>query len=354
MKALVLAGGRGVRLRPITHTSAKQLVPVANKPILFYAIESVVAAGIKEIGMIVGDTESEVRSAVGDGGRWGAKITYIRQSGPLGLAHAVKEAEPFLRGSPFVMYLGDNLVPAGIGAFVNQFERTEPDALVLLARVRAPERFGVAELRDGRLIRLEEKPKVPRSDLALVGVYLFGDRIFDAVDAIRPSARGELEVTDAIQWLIDNDGRVEPHVIDSWWRDTGRLEDLLEANRKVLETLQPSNEGTIVGESRIVGNVAVGKGTEIIDSVVRGPAIIGERTRLINSYVGPNTSIGSEVEIERSEIEHSVVLDGSHICDAGVKIEDSLIGKHVVIRRTKALPKALRFMLGDHSEVELT
>jgi glucose-1-phosphate thymidylyltransferase len=354
VKALVLAGGRGVRLRPITHTSAKQLVPIANKPILFYAIESVVAAGIKEIGMIVGDTEGEVRSAVGDGGAWGATITYIRQSGPLGLAHAVKEAEPYLRGSPFVMYLGDNLVPSGIGGFVEQFERSQPDALVLLAKVRAPERFGVAELHDGRLIRLEEKPKTPRSDLALVGVYLFADRIFEAVHAIKPSARGELEITDAIQWLIDHEGRVEPHVIDSWWRDTGRLEDLLEANRKVLETLQPSNEATIVGQSRIVGNVALGKGVEIVDSVVRGPAIVGARTRIVNSYVGPNTSIGCDVVIERSEIEHSVVLDGSQICDAGVKIEDSLIGKQVVIRRTTALPKALRFMLGDHSEVELT
>jgi glucose-1-phosphate thymidylyltransferase len=354
VKALILAGGRGVRLRPITHTSAKQLVPIANKPILFYAIESVVAAGINEIGMIVGDTESEVRSTVGDGSLWGARITYIRQSAPLGLAHAVKEAESYLRGSPFVMYLGDNLVPAGIGSFVQEFERSKPDALVLLARVRAPERFGVAELRDGRLVRLEEKPKTPRSDLALVGMYLFADRIFEAVNAIEPSARGELEITDAIQWLIDHDGRVEPHIIDSWWRDTGRLEDLLEANRKVLETLQPSNEGTIVGQSRIVGNVALGKGVEIVDSVVRGPAIIWARTRIINSYVGPNTSIGSDVEIQGSEIEHSVVLDGSQICDAGVKIEDSLIGKEVIIRRTKELPKALRFMLGDHSEVELT
>ena len=329
-------------------------MPVANKPILFYAIESVVSAGISQIGMIVGDTEDEVRAAVGDGSRWGATVTYIRQSAPLGLAHAVKEAEPYLRGTPFVMYLGDNLVPSGIRGFVERFQLSRPDALVLLAAVPAPERFGVAELRDGQLIKLDEKPAVPRSDLALVGVYLFSDRIFEAVNAIQPSARGELEITDAIQWLIDRKCRIEPHVVDGWWRDTGRLEDLLEANRKVLEGLEPANHGKVVGESRLIGTVVLEDGCEIVDSTIRGPVIVGNGTTIVNSYVGPFTSIGCGVEIRNSEIEHSIVLENSRIIEAGIRIEDSLIGKEVVIRRTEAKPRVLRFMLGDHSQVELT
>jgi glucose-1-phosphate thymidylyltransferase len=358
VKALILSGGKGTRLRPITNTGAKQLVPVANKPILFYVLESVTAAGIHDIGMIVGDTEDEIRTAVGDGSRWGCKVTYIRQSAPLGLAHAVKEAQPFLKGEPFVMYLGDNLVRDGITSFVTQFERAHPDALILLARVKAPEQFGVAELRDGKVVGLEEKPQRPKSDLALVGVYLFTARIFDAIAQIRPSARGELEITDAIQWLIDHDCRVEPHVIEDWWaprwKDTGRLQDLLEANRIILDGLEPRSEGTVTGASQIIGKVVLEKDAQIINSVVRGPAIIGERTRIENSYVGPFTSIYYGVEIRNSEIEHSIVLENSKILDVPVRIEDSLVGRETVIRRTETMPKALRFMLGDHSEVELT
>jgi len=354
MKALILSGGRGTRLRPITHTSAKQLVPVANKPILFYALEGVVAAGITDVGMIVGDTEEEIRAAVGDGSRWGACVTYIRQSAPLGLAHAVREAEAYLKGEPFVMYLGDNLVPDGITSFVRQFQAERPEAMILLAHVQAPERFGVAELRDGQVIGLEEKPAKPKSDLALVGVYLFTPRIFEAVHAIKPSARGELEITDAIQWLMDHGATVKPHVIDGWWKDTGRLEDMLEANRIVLEGLDRRVEGSIQGTSSVIGRVVIEKGAEVLDSVIRGPAIIGEGTRIINSYVGPFTSIYHGVEIRNSEVEHSIILENSKILDAPSRIEDSLVGKDVVIRRTAVMPKALRFMLGDHSEVDLT
>jgi glucose-1-phosphate thymidylyltransferase len=354
MKALILSGGRGTRLRPITHTGAKQLLPVANKPILFYALEGVVAAGITDIGMIVGDTEAEIRAAVGDGSRWGARITYIRQSAPLGLGHAVKEAEAFLQKEPFVMYLGDNLVLDGVTQFVQKFSSSQPDAMILLARVPAPERFGVVELQDGRVVRLEEKPQKPKSDLALVGVYLFTSRIFEAVHAIRPSARGELEITDAIQWLVDHQARVEPHIIDGWWKDTGRLEDILEANRIVLEAIEQRIDGLVKGSSSIIGRVVIETGAEIIDSVVRGPAIIGEGSRIIDSYVGPFTSIYHGVEIRKSEVEHSIVLENSKILDSPMRIEDSLIGRDVVIQRTETLPKALRFMLGDQSRVELT
>ena len=354
MKALILSGGRGTRLRPITHTGAKQLLPVANKPILYYALEAVVAAGITEIGIVVGDTEAEIRAAVGDGRRWGARVDYIRQSAPLGLAHAVKEAQAYLGKERFVMYLGDNLVLDGITGFVREFETSGPDAMILLARVPVPERFGVAELRDGQVIRLEEKPKHPKSDLALVGVYLFTPRVFDAVHAIQPSGRGELEITDAIQWLIDHQARVEPHIIETWWKDTGRLEDILEANRIVLESLERRIEGSVQGASSIIGRVAIGAGTEIVNSVVRGPAIIGKGSRIIDSYVGPFTSIHDGVELHKSEVEHSIVLENSKIIDSPSRIEDSLIGKDVVIQRTETKPKALRFMLGDQSRVELT
>jgi len=353
MKALILAGGLGTRLRPITHTSAKQLVPIANKPILFYALEAVAAAGITEVGMIVGDTEEEIRGAVGDGSRWGTSVTYIRQSAPLGLAHAVKIARPFLGEEPFVMYLGDNLVMNGIVPFLEQFRKTKPDALILLARVPSPERFGVVEVSNGRVVRLEEKPKRPKSDLALVGVFLFTPKVFEAVDAISPSERGELEITDAIQWLTDHGATVDPHIIDGWWKDTGRLEDMLEANRMLLDELEPACRGRVSGDSKLIGKVVVEEGAEIEDSVVRGPAIIGERARIVSSYIGPFTSISSGVEIRNSEIEHSIVLENSKILDIGTKIEDSLIGKDVVLRRTQALPKAVRFMVGDHSEVEL-
>ena len=341
-------------MRPITHTSAKQLVPIANKPILFYGIEALAAAGVTDIGIIVGDTEAEIRGAVGDGSRWKARITYIRQEAPLGLAHAVKIAQPFVQRDNFVMYLGDNLVRDGVVSFVRRFEQKRPDAMILLAQVPQPELFGVAELEDGRVVHLEEKPEKPKSDLVLVGVYLFTPRIFEAANAIEPSIRGELEITDAIQWLLDRGATVEPHVIQGWWKDTGRLEDMLEANRFVLDGVQPSCAGRVDDSSKLVGKVVVEAGAEISNSTIRGPAIVGERSRIINSYIGPFTSIYHDVEIKNSELEHSIVLENSKILDVATKIEDSLVGKEVVIRRTDALPKALRFMLGDRSEVQLT
>jgi len=317
-------------------------------------LEALVAAGITEIGIIVGDTEAEIRAAVGDGSRWQARVTYIRQEEPLGLAHAVKIAEPFIGTDSFVMYLGDNLVRDGVSSFVRRFEERKPDSMVLLAHVPHPELFGVAELKDGRVTRLEEKPLKPRSDLVLVGVYLFTPSIFDAAHAITPSHRGELEITDAIQWLLDHGSNVEPHVIEGWWKDTGRLEDMLEANRFVLDSIQPNVAGTVDAESQLVGKVVIEAGADICNSVIRGPAIIGERTQVINSYIGPFTSVYHGCEIRNSELEHSIVLENSKILDVTSKIEDSLIGKEVVIRRSDDMPKALRFMLGDRSEVQLS
>ncbi|HEY3329925.1 MAG TPA: glucose-1-phosphate thymidylyltransferase [Capsulimonadaceae bacterium] len=355
MKALILSGGRGTRLRPITHTSAKQLVPVANKPILFYAIEAIKNAGITEIGIIVGDTHEEIKAACGDGSQFGCEITYIKQDDPLGLAHAVKIAEDYMAGESFVMYLGDNLVRDGITPLVNEFRTGGNNAQILLAHVPKPNEFGVAELdpATGRVVRLEEKPAKPKSDLALVGVYMFDKTIFTAVNAIKPSPRGELEITDAIQYLIDNDYKVHSHVITGWWKDTGKLEDMLEANRIVLDTLAPRIECEVDKESKLLGKVQVGKGTKIVNSVVRGPAVIGEDCVIENAYVGPFTSIYYGCTLRNSEIEHSIVLEHSSICDIGSRIEDSLIGKNVEVERTDAKPKAYRLMLGDNSVVHL-
>ena len=354
MKGLILSGGKGTRLRPITHTAAKQLVPVANKPILFYAIEAMVDAGIRDIGIIVGDTHLEVREAVGDGSAWGARVTYIQQEAPLGLAHAVKISEEFMAGDDFVMYLGDNLIRGGLQPFVRQFEEDKPDAMILLAHVANPRQFGVAELgEDGRVVRLEEKPPEPRSDLALVGVYLFTRRIFDAVHAIRPSARGELEITDAIQYLIDHQHRVMPHVIKGWWKDTGKLSDMLEANRIMLDDLDSRVEGRLEGNSQVQGRVVIAPDAVLVDTVVRGPAIIGHGARLERTFVGPYTSIGPDVTITGSEIEHSIVLAGSRITNLDGRITDSLLGKDVEICRSDRTPRAHRLMIGDHGRVEL-
>ncbi len=354
MKALVLAGGTGTRLRPITHTSAKQLVPVANKPILFYAIESIREAGIDDIGIIVGDTQAEIRAAVGDGSRWGARITYIPQDAPLGLAHAVWTAREFLGDSPFVMYLGDNLIQHGIQRFVREFEVLGVDALILLTAVEHPEQFGVAELDPGgQVVRLEEKPKHPKTNLALVGVYLFNATVHEAIAQIRPSARNELEITDAIQKLIDTGRRVHSHLHTGWWLDTGKKDDMLEANRVVLDEIQAENLATLDAASRIVGRVRLGAGSELVNSCVRGPAVIGAGCRLVNTFVGPYTSISDGVEIVDSEIEHSIVLDNSKIIRPGSRIEDSLIGRNVEVTRGDRRPAALRLHLGDDSQVSL-
>jgi glucose-1-phosphate thymidylyltransferase len=353
MKALVLAGGSGTRLRPITHTSAKQLVPVANKPVLFYGLEAIRGAGIEEVGIIVGDTAAEIEAAVGDGAAFGLAVTYIRQEAPLGLAHAVLIAQDFLGDDPFVMYLGDNMIIGGISGLVEEFRRTTPDALILLTKVDNPSAFGVAELGgDGRIVRLVEKPADPPSDLALVGVYMFGPSVHDAVRAIKPSSRGELEITEAIQWLVDGGLEVAPHLVEGYWKDTGRLDDMLETNRHLLESIEPSIRGSVDEHSTIIGRVVIEEGASLVRSTVRGPAIIGRGTTLVDTYVGPFTSIYHSCTIERTEIEYSIVLERATIRGLG-RIEDSLIGRDVEVVPSDALPRAHRLMLGDHSRVSV-
>lgn len=353
MKALILSGGKGTRLRPITHTGAKQLVPVANKPILFYAIEAVVNAGITDIGIIVGDTHEEIRAAVGTGERFGARVTYIQQEAPLGLAHAVKIAEPFLKDDRFVMFLGDNLIKDGITPLVEEYTASDANSQILLAHVPNPQEFGVAVLEGGRAVKLIEKPKEPPTDLALVGVYMFDKTIFEAVNAIKPSARGELEITDAIQYLIDQGYRVESHIIKGWWKDTGKLEDMLEANRIILDGLQPENRGSVDGLSQIAGRVSIGEGSSIVNSTIRGPAIIGANCVIENAFVGPYTSINDGCTICSSEVEHSIILENCHIRNIGSRLEDSLLGRNVTITKDSGKPKAYRMMLGDNSAVSV-
>ncbi len=351
MKGLVLSGGKGSRLRPLTYTRAKQLVPVANKPVLFYGIEALAAADVRDIGIVVGDTHEEIRAAVGDGSRWDVTVTYIEQDAPRGLAHAVLISESFIGDEPFVMYLGDNLLNKGITPFVEEFVRTRPAAQILLTRVPDPQMFGVAELADGSVIRLVEKPKEPKSDLALVGVYMFGPEIFESARAIQPSGRNELEITDAIQNLIDRGCVVRPHLVEGWWKDTGKLDDMLEANRLILDTLDRRVDGSVDADSRVEGKVVIETGAEIIDSVVRGPVIIGANARIERAYVGPFTSIMNNVVVRASEIEHSIVLEDSVLSDLSNRVIDSLIGRNVRIMREPVKPSAYRFMLGDNSEV---
>jgi glucose-1-phosphate thymidylyltransferase len=353
LKGLILSGGKGTRLRPITHTSAKQLVPVANKPVLFYGIEAMAAAGIRDVGIVIApETGDEIRAAVGDGERFGVSVAYIEQDEPLGLAHAALTAEPFLGDSPFVMYLGDNLLQGGIEELVAAFREHEPDALILLTPVADPENYGVAELRDGAVVRLVEKPPEPSTDLALVGVYMFTPAIHDAARAISPSARGELEITDAIQHLLDSGLRVEPHVVEGWWKDTGRLDDMLEANRLILDNVEPRMDGELV-DSRVDGRVVVEAGARLERSNVRGPAMIGAGTRLVDAYVGPYTSIGEGCTIENAEVEHSILLSGSSVHNLAGRMESSLLGRNVIIARDDRQPRAYRFMVGDNSEISI-
>ncbi|HSH04733.1 MAG TPA: glucose-1-phosphate thymidylyltransferase [Anaerolineae bacterium] len=352
MKGLILSGGTGSRLYPLTYTNAKQLIPVANKPILFRVIESIRDAGITEIGIVVGSTADKIKEAVGRGGRWGVKITYIHQDQPLGLAHAVKVSADFLGNDRFVMFLGDNVIEGGISTLITQFADSKWNSQIVLTRVKQPEQYGVAELaNDGTIKRLIEKPKNPPSDLALVGIYMFDHNIMTAVNEINPSWRGELEITDAIQWLVDQGHAVHPYVHRGWWIDTGRPGDMLEANDLVLEELDYIIDGYVDRDSQVGRRVTVERGAEIINSVVRGPAIIGENSRIINSYVGPFTSIYHDVTIENSEIEHSMVLENSKIIDISGRIQDSLIGRDAVITRSPIKPKAHKFTLGDHSRV---
>jgi glucose-1-phosphate thymidylyltransferase len=370
LKGLILSGGKGTRLRPITHTSAKQLVPVANKPVLFYGIEAMADAGIAEVGIIIApDTGPEIEAAAGDGSRFGVRITYIVQDQPLGLAHAVLTAEPFLAASPFVMYLGDNLLQGGISELVAAFRESAPDALILLTPVPDPENYGVAELATaddpddgagvaaqpgalGRVVRLVEKPPEPATDLALVVVYMFTAAVHDAARAIAPSPRGELEITDAIQHLVDVGMRVEPHIVRGWWKDTGRLEDMLEANRLILDNLGERVEGELI-DSQVDGRVVIESGARLERTTVRGPAIIGAGARLSDCYIGPYTAIGERCAISGSEVEHSILLAGCTVSDLDGRMESSLLGRNVTVRRGDRQPRAYRFMVGDNSDISI-
>ena len=354
MKALVLAGGAGTRLRPITHTSAKQLVPVANKPVLFYGLEAIREAGITDAGLVVGETEAAIKAAVGDGSAFGLRATYIRQHAPLGLAHAVLVARDFLGEDDFVMYLGDNFIVGGITALVDEFRSARPDAQILLTKVRDPRQFGVAELdSSGQVVGLAEKPRQPKSDLALVGVYLFTAAVHEAVRQLKPSWRGELEITEAIQWLLNTGHKVSSAVISGYWKDTGNVTDMLEVNRLVLESVEPAQAGTVDEASEVIGRVVVERGALVAGSRIVGPAIIGAGSTVTGCYVGPFTSIAQDCVIADSEIEYSIVLRGASI--QGVRrIEASLIGRNVEVTPAPRVPKAHRLILGDHSKVQIS
>ena len=353
MKGLILSGGKGTRLYPITYTRAKQLVPVANKPVLFRVIEAIRDAGIDDIGIVVGDTATEIKEAVGAGRQWGVKITYIHQEQPLGLAHAVKVSRDYLGDDKFVMFLGDNVIQGGISGLIREFDGSEYDSQIVLTPVENPSRYGVAELDPDtrRIIRLVEKPRTPPSNLILVGIYMFNQHVWEAVNNISPSWRGELEITDAIQYLVDQGYNVHPYIHRGWWIDTGEPGEMLEANDLVLDEIEHSIEGYVDRDSQVNGKVTIEKGAEVINSRIRGPAIIGVDTRVVNSYVGPFTSIYHNVVIENSEIEHSIVLEHSEILDIPYRIEDSLIGRNSQIIRSPIKPKALKMTLGDHSNV---
>jgi glucose-1-phosphate thymidylyltransferase len=354
MKGLILSGGKGTRLRPLTHTRAKQLIPVANEPVLFRVIRAIRDAGIDEIGVVVGDTAAEIREAVGNGSRWGVRITYIPQSAPAGLAHAVKESLPFLGDERFVMFLGDNVIQGGIHPLIRQFASSNWNSQIVLKRVPNPSSFGVAELHaDGSIKQLIEKPRVPPSDLALVGIYMFDAHIAEAVHAIKPSARGEYEITDAIQWLVDQGYAVHPYVHQGWWIDTGKSVDMLTANDHVLEELSPKIEGEVDSASHVDPRVTIEKGARVINSVIRGPTIIGENTRIENAYVGPFTSIYTNCVVENSEIEHAIVLESSRIIDVPTRIQDSLIGREALVTHTTRKPRSIKLNLGDYSQLDL-
>jgi glucose-1-phosphate thymidylyltransferase len=352
LKGLILSGGRGTRLRPITFTSAKQLVPVANKPVLFYGIEAMAEAGIRDIGIIIApETGDEIRATAGDGDQFGVRLTYIVQDEPAGLAHAVLTAQPFLGDSPFVMYLGDNLLQGGMEDLVQAFRDHAPEALILLTPVPDPQNYGVAELgTNGSVVRLVEKPPEPTTDLALVGVYMFTPLIHAAARSIKPSGRGELEITDAIQWLVDNGQRVEPHIVRGWWKDTGRLEDMLEANRLILDTVVRRIDGDL-HETQVDGRVVVETGTRLERATVRGPAIIGAGALVRDAYIGPYTAVGRHCVIEGAEVEHSILLEGSSVRHLDGRMESSLLGRDVAISRGDRQPRAYRFMVGDKSEI---
>ena len=355
LKGLVLSGGRGTRLRPLTHTAAKQLVPVANRPILFYVLDNLKAAGVSEVGMIIcPETGQAIQNVIGNGKQWGLTIEYLVQDQPLGLAHAVKVARPFLGENPFIMYLGDNLIGSGISKFCEEFQASDADAMILLKEVTTPSAFGIAEVdARGRVRSLVEKPQNPKSNLALVGIYVFSRKIHEAIDRIKPSWRGEFEITDAIQMLLDEGGNVLSNQIDGWWLDTGKKDDLLTANTVVLDDwIQRTIAGEVDNESNITGRVQLGKGSKIVRSKVRGPVVIGENVHIEDSFIGPFTSIGDGCRITSSVLEHCLFLENATV--RGVdRLEDSLLGKNSIVIKEIGAHHAYRLMIGDDSEVLL-
>jgi glucose-1-phosphate thymidylyltransferase len=353
VKALITSGGRGTRLRPITHTQNKHLIPIANKPILHYAIEAVAEAGIKQIGIVVNADNQDVANAIGNGEKWGIQIQYIPQEAPLGLAHVVKISRNFIKDEPFIFYLGDNMVVGGIQKFIKKFESENSNCHLTLSKVKDPSRFGVPEIKRNQIIGVEEKPLKPKSDFAVAGIYLYDSTIFEAVNSIKPSPRGELEISDAHQYLLQHGYKVTFSEITGWWKDTGKPEDLLEAHRLVLSHQQGRIEGRIDKNSTIAGEVVIAKGSQIISSHIRGPAVIGEKSLVENSYIGPYTSIHNETRLINSEIEFSIVMENCRIENVGIRIESSILGSNVDIVKAKGIPKTHRFILGTQSQVEL-
>lgn len=353
MKALITAGGQGTRLRPITHTQNKHLIPIANKPILQYAIDYVKEAGITEIGIIINAVSDGIKEWFGDGSSQGIKITYIPQDAPLGLAHCVKIAEPFIGKDNFIFYLGDNMIVGGVKKFITEFEESKANCFLTLSKVKDPQRFGVPEIKDGRIINVEEKPKNPKSSFAVTGIYLYDSTIFEAVNNIQPSPRGELEISDAHQYLIDHNYVVKYTEITGWWKDTGKPADLLAANRLILDNIEEKDAGIIDTVSTVVGKNSIGKNTKIINSVVRGPVCIGDDCVIENSFVGPHTSIGNGSKVINSEVEYSILLNKCLIADLNIRLETSLLGNEVEVVQAKGIPRVNRLMIGDQSRVEL-
>ena len=351
LKGLILSGGKGSRLRPFTYTSAKQLVPIANKPVLFYTIEQLVECGITDIAIVVGDTADQIRAAVGDGSAFGASVEYIQQDAPLGIAHAVKIARDYMGETPFVLYLGDNFLLGGVKPFVDSFRENGANCQILLHPVNNPQAFGIAELVDGRVTRIVEKPASPSSNLAVIGVYMFDQHVFEAVERIKPSARGELEITDTIQYFIDNGLDVQAELLDRYWIDTGKMDDILEANRMVLQSLAPSNRGQVDERTRVYEPVILEKGARVVNSVLRGPLIVGEKTEIIDSYVGPFTTIDHHCRLKGVRVEGSIILEHTSIEDIHWPIDRSLIGRHVTLRGGQAVGGSYSLTLGDHSEI---
>lgn len=354
MKALVTAGGHGTRLRPITHTKNKHLIPIANKPMLMYALEYIQDAGITDVGLVVNKGDTEIEAVFGDGSDLGLSMTYIPQEAPLGLAHVVQIAESFIGNEKFVFYLGDNILVGGIKRFIDDFNSNESNCHLVLSRVPDPQRFGVPEIVNGRIVSVQEKPENPRSEYAVSGIYLYDKNIFEAVNSIEPSARGELEISDAHQYLLDKGLHITFSEITGWWKDTGKATDLLEANRLVLDNMAGSLEGRVDSASKVTGRVVLGEGSSVENSTIRGPAIVGKRVWIENAYVGPYTSIADGCRIVGSEVEYSIIMDGTQVENVGLRIEASLLGHDVRIERGKLRPRSHRFLIGDQSRIELS